>query len=71
MVQIHHEEAILMKAVHDLEMHWEMTAGSWRDKARSGFSKKYLDSVIPEVKRASDAIAQINRLLDKAIRECR
>lgn len=71
MPQVHHEEAILAKALREFEMDWEMTAHRWRDRARSGFEKTFLDQLIPEVRRAGDAITHINRILDKAIRECR
>ena len=70
MPQVSHSETILAKAARELEMNWEISAHNWRDKARTDFEKTYLTNLIPEVRRAADSIAQINRLLHKAIREC-
>jgi len=70
MPHVSHGEILLAKAARDLEMNWEITAQTWRDKARTDFEKTHIESLIPEVRRAADAITQINRLLHKAIREC-
>ena len=70
MPQVSHGDILLSKAVHELEINWEITAHNWKDKARADFEKKYIDTLVPEVRRAADAITQINRLLHKAIHEC-
>jgi hypothetical protein len=70
MPRVSHDEGPLTKLVRELEMHWEMTAYRWKDQARTDFENAYLKELIPEVKRAADAIGRVNRLLQKAIREC-
>jgi hypothetical protein len=67
---VSHDEGPLTKLIRDLETNWEVTAYRWRDKARTDFEKAYLKELFPEVKRAADAIGRVNRLLQKAIREC-
>ena len=71
MPRLGHDEAILNKAARELEMHWEMAAARWRDRARVDFENMFLKELIPDTKRAADAITRINRLLQRAVQECR
>ena len=68
--RIIHDEAVLTKTVRELETHWEITGAQWHDRARSDFERTFLADLIPEIRDAADAIAQISRLLQKAVREC-
>ena len=65
-----HCEMQLMNAAKNMQRHWEITASTWRDKARLDFEKSYIEPLMPEVKAAVSAISEINSLLNKAIHEC-
>ena len=62
--------AILAGAMKDLMVHWDHTASTWKDAARSGFEKDFLQELIPAVRAASNAVQQIEELLRQAQREC-
>ncbi len=70
MPRLSHDEALITKALREMQTGWEVAGGRWHDKARSDFEKVYLSDLILEVKRAADAMARINRLLRKAVRDC-
>ena len=61
--------AILGKAMKDLRGHWDATARSWRDKARTDFDKDFIQEIIPMALLASNAVQQIEELLRKVQRE--
>ena len=62
--------AVLINAIRDLLAHWERTASSWKDQARTGFEKEYIDELVPAVRSASNAVQQIEELLRQVYREC-
>ena len=63
-------EMMLGRAADELEQHWQNTAGSWRDKARDDFEHDHLEDLGIAVKRAQQAMKNINQLLREVIREC-
>ena len=62
--------AILAGAMKDLLVHWERTASTWKDEARTGFEKDFLQELIPAIRAASNAVQQIEELLRQVHREC-
>jgi hypothetical protein len=63
-------EALLAKAMEDLNLHWQSSAGAWNDKARKDFEKQYLEELRMTVKRAQQAMRNINTLLRQVARDC-
>jgi len=63
-------DAILAKALEDMEQQWQSTAGAWRDKARDDFEKKHLDELRNAVQAARHAMNNIEEMLRQVIREC-
>jgi uncharacterized protein with NAD-binding domain and iron-sulfur cluster len=63
-------EAILARALDDLNRQWEATAFYWRDKARDEFERTYLQDLRTAVLGAQRAISAIGRILEQAISEC-
>ena len=61
--------AILGKAMKDLLGHWEGTARSWRDHARTEFDRDYIQEIVPMARLASNALQQIEELLRQVQRE--
>lgn len=60
----------LINALKELLRHWEETSSSWRDQARAGFEKEYIQELVPVAHAALSAMGEINRLLQQAIHEC-
>jgi len=63
-------DAVLAGALKDLNTRWELTAASWKDAAREKFEKEYLEDLRMAVCSASNAMAQIELLLNQVRREC-
>ena len=63
-------EAILARALDDLNRHWEATALCWRDRAREDFEKTYLSDLRTAILSAQRAMRAIGELLERAISEC-
>ena len=70
MPRVIHDETLITKMLSELQTNWEIAGAMWRDRARAGFEEAYMNEIIPDVKRASDAMARISRVLRKAVREC-
>lgn len=62
--------AILGGAMKELLVHWERTASSWKDAARAGFEKDFIQELLPVIRSASVAARQIEELLHQVHREC-
>lgn len=62
--------AVLSGALKDLDTNWELAATKWKDEARERFDKEYLKDLRTAVRTASNAMAQIELLLDQVRREC-
>jgi hypothetical protein len=63
-------DAILAKALEDMEQRWTSTAGNWRDRARDEFEKKHLDELRNAVVAARHAMNNVEELLRQVVREC-
>jgi hypothetical protein len=61
---------VLSGALRDLEIHWENLGGRWKDAARKKFEVECIEELRIAVRTASNAIAQIEILLDQVRREC-
>jgi hypothetical protein len=65
-----HSEILLGKAAKDLKTNWATATASWQDQARQEFEKTCIDELLPAVKSAINAMNEVNRLLEQAVREC-
>ena len=63
-------EALLKKAIGDLDKYWLATAAHWNDAAREGFEKEHLDDMRMSAVNASRAMRDIDQLLRDVIRQC-
>ena len=63
-------EALLKKAIGDLDKRWLATAEHWNDQARAGFEKEHLEDLRLAAVNASRAMREIDQLLRDAIRQC-
>ena len=61
---------ILGGALQDLETRWEILGARWRDAARRKFDQECLEELRTAVRAASNAMVQIEGLLDQVRREC-
>lgn len=62
--------AILATAAHDLIQHWDQTEAVWRDRARAEFDNEFLRDLHSAVRKAADALQQIEELLRQVTKEC-
>jgi hypothetical protein len=70
MSRLSHSELILAAAYKDLQHNWAETAEGWHDAARAEFEAIHLRELLLATKTAADAMGEISRLLDQAVREC-
>ena len=63
-------DAILSKALHDLMVYWESTETVWRDKARADFERDHIESLVPAVRAATNAIQDVENALRRIRKEC-
>ena len=63
-------EALLKKAIGDLDKYWLATAAHWSDAAREGFEKEHLEDMRVSGVNASRAMREIDQVLRDAIRQC-
>ncbi len=70
MIRLGHAEETLARAMRELNLGWEVTAQTWKDKARRDFEAEYVDVFVPAVKAAVSAMKSTAELLGEAIREC-
>jgi len=70
MSRLSHSEIILHAALNDLQRNWAATAEGWHDAARAEFEAVHLRELFLTAKVAADAMGEISRLLEQAVREC-
>lgn len=63
-------DAIMAKALKDLQAHWDQTQTVWNDAARSDFQRDLLDPLVPAMKSVTSAIQRIEEVLRRARKEC-
>ena len=63
-------DAIMAKALKDLQAHWEQTRTVWNDDARTDFERDHLSGLVPAMKTATMAIQRIEEVLRRARKEC-
>ena len=49
---------------------WHRTRGHWRDAKRGEFERKYIDDLIPAVRRALSAMEQLQTIISAARTDC-
>lgn len=62
--------ANLIQAMKDLSVQWQQTKEEWRDGKSIEFEGKYLENLPAELKRATEAMEEVNTLLKKVRRDC-
>lgn len=62
--------AVLQGALKELLTYWDCTAYAWKDAARENFWNDILQELTEAVRSASNAVAQIESLLQQVRREC-
>ena len=62
--------AQLTRGMKDLQLRWEQTRTTWRDRRAAAFEKDVLDPLAAATKSAANAMDQLVGNLDQARREC-
>ncbi len=65
------EDALLSRALKDLETAFAATAGDWRDATREDFARMHLEPIAARTREAEKALAQLAALVQEAERRCR
>ncbi len=63
-------DAIMAKALKDLQAHWDQTQIVWNDSARADFQRDHLECLVPAMKSVTSAIQRIEEILRRARKEC-
>ena len=64
------DEAVIERAVKDLQAAWSATADGWRDQARPDFEHQHLVEIEVRLREAGRAMRQIHAILREAITAC-
>lgn len=64
------DDALVEKALKDLQVAWDGTAESWRDQARTDFATDHLDPLITRAREAAVAMRRMDTLLRDAVQQC-
>ena len=64
------DEALIERALKDLQTAWAATADGWRDQARSDFEREHLVEIEDRLREAARAMRQIQTILREAITAC-
>jgi hypothetical protein len=64
------DDAVLEKALQDLQQAFRSTGEAWRDQTRDDFARQHLDPLTGRVRETSRALAQLNHLIAEARRAC-
>jgi hypothetical protein len=70
MPRISQPESILTGVLNDFLRDWEIAMVDWRDKARDGFEKEYVDPFLTAGRTAVRAMGDLTLLLRRVVREC-
>ena len=62
--------AHLRDALEELQIAWQQTGEQWQDSVSHQFCHTHLEPIGPAVKKALEATANMQQLLDQAYREC-
>ena len=65
------DDALLSRALKDLEAAVAATAGDWRDSTREDFARTHLEPIAARTREAGKALAQLATLVQEAERRCR
>lgn len=60
----------LQQGLKTLRQRWDETADVWKDIVRDRFEEEQIVSLEGECKRALLAMAELERVLEQAVREC-
>jgi hypothetical protein len=62
--------ARIRHAMEKLDIVWNEVSPEWNDAVSRRFREQHLDSMVPRLKLALDAIARMSLLMDEAERDC-
>ena len=60
----------LLQAMKELSVEWDRTRSFWRDMKSLEFEKKYLAELPHHIRRAADAMEEIEAVLGKVRTDC-
>ena len=60
----------LLQAMKELSMEWDRTRSFWRDAKSLDFEEKYLAELPQHVRRAADAMEEIETVMRKVRADC-
>ncbi len=60
----------IYRAMENLQVAWLQVTESWDDSVSKNFQERYLETLIPEVKKSLDSINRMQLLLKQASKEC-
>jgi len=69
-VHLSGSEAILAKAMEDMDKAFANTGSAWRDNARDEFEKIHLDEMRNAIRSARYAMRNIDELLRQVSKDC-
>ena len=62
--------AVLVQAMKELSAEWDRARSYWRDAKSLDFEKKYLAELPAHIRRASEAMEEIETVLRKVRNDC-
>jgi hypothetical protein len=62
--------ARIRHAMENLDIVWNEVSPEWNDAVSRRFREQHLDSMVPRLKLALDAIARMSLLMDEVERDC-
>ena len=62
--------AHLRDALEELQIAWRQTEENWQDSVSQKFCQTHLEPIGPAVKKALEAVGQMQQLVNQAYREC-
>ena len=63
-------DLMMLEALNELEHDWGAVRVDWRDKARDAFEEEFLAEMMPAVRTAATAVAELTLLMKRVVREC-
>ena len=62
--------AHLRDALDELQIAWRQTGDEWQDPVSQKFNETHLEPIGPALKKALDAVGQVQQLVNQMSREC-
>jgi len=62
--------AQLRDSFDDLQIAWQQTGEQWQDQVSENFCENHLEPIGPALKKAIEAVAQMQQLVNQVRRDC-